>query len=33
MIPLLNLIIMPVAVCGSTAMWVEHYRDQIIEKK
>ncbi|MFD1260015.1 sulfate transporter CysZ [Entomomonas asaccharolytica] len=33
MIPLLNLIIMPVAVCGSTAMWVEHYRDQVVEKK
>lgn len=26
MIPLLNLIIMPVAVCGATAMWVDRYR-------
>lgn len=29
MIPILNLIIMPVAVCGSTAIWVDRYRDQI----
>ncbi|WP_392553353.1 sulfate transporter CysZ [Orbus wheelerorum] len=29
MIPILNLIIMPVAVCGSTAMWVDRYRHQI----
>jgi len=26
MIPLLNLVIMPVAVCGATAMWVDCYR-------
>ncbi|CAX54925.1 Protein cysZ homolog [Erwinia pyrifoliae Ep1/96] len=26
MIPLLNLVIMPVAVCGATAMWVDRYR-------
>lgn len=26
MIPLLNLFIMPVAVCGATAMWVDRYR-------
>ncbi|WP_413723382.1 sulfate transporter CysZ [Sodalis sp. RH24] len=25
-IPLLNLVIMPVAVCGATAMWVDRYR-------
>ncbi|MFC0322878.1 sulfate transporter CysZ [Gallibacterium melopsittaci] len=25
-IPLLNFIVMPVAVCGATAMWVEQYR-------
>lgn len=31
-IPILNLIIMPVAVCGSTAMWVDRYRDQIDNK-
>ncbi len=28
MIPLLNLMIMPVAVCGATAMWVDRYRAQ-----
>lgn len=26
MVPLLNLFIMPIAVCGATAMWVDHYR-------
>ena len=26
-IPVLNLLIMPVAVCGATAMWVDQYRD------
>ena len=29
MIPLLNLVIMPVAVCGATAMWVDCYRPQL----
>lgn len=29
MIPLLNLAIMPVAVCGATAMWVDRYRGQL----
>lgn len=28
MIPLLNLVIMPIAVCGATAMWVDCYRDK-----
>jgi CysZ protein len=28
MIPVLNLVIMPVAVCGATAMWVDCYRDK-----
>jgi len=27
MIPIVNLIIMPVAICGATALWVDHYRD------
>ncbi|MCL1074855.1 sulfate transporter CysZ [Shewanella dokdonensis] len=27
MIPVLNFIVMPVAICGATAMWVERYRD------
>jgi CysZ protein len=31
MIPFLNLLIMPVAVCGATAMWVDRYRDQFIQ--
>ena len=26
MIPILNLVIMPVAVCGATAMWIDRYR-------
>ncbi|MCK7459970.1 sulfate transporter CysZ [Idiomarina aminovorans] len=26
MIPLINLIIMPLAVCGATSLWVDHYR-------
>ncbi|MGL5007229.1 MAG: sulfate transporter CysZ [Plesiomonas sp.] len=29
MIPLLNLVIMPVAVCGATAMWVTCYRPKL----
>ncbi|MCU5771350.1 sulfate transporter CysZ [Erwiniaceae bacterium BAC15a-03b] len=29
MVPLLNLAIMPVAVCGATAMWVDRYRDRL----
>jgi len=29
MIPILNLAIMPVAVCGATAMWVDRYRGQL----
>ncbi len=27
MIPVLNLVILPVAVCGATAMWCDRYRD------
>lgn len=27
MIPLINLIVMPVAICGATALWVDNYRD------
>ena len=29
MIPLLNIVIMPIAVCGATAMWVDLYRDKL----
>lgn len=31
-IPFVNFVIIPVAVCGATAMWVGHYRTQFIEK-
>lgn len=27
MIPIVNFIVMPVAICGATALWVERYRD------
>ncbi|WP_298443463.1 sulfate transporter CysZ [uncultured Ferrimonas sp.] len=27
MVPVLNLILMPVAICGATAYWVDHYRE------
>lgn len=29
MIPIINLIVMPVAICGATALWVDHYQDKI----
>lgn len=29
MIPLVNLIVMPVAICGATALWVDRYREQL----
>ncbi len=31
MIPIVNLVIMPVAICGATALWIDHYRDDFIE--
>jgi len=30
-IPVLNLLVMPVAVCGATAMWVDLYRHQFVK--
>ena len=30
MIPIVNLVIMPVAICGATAIWVDHYRDELL---
>lgn len=30
MIPIINLVIMPVAICGATALWVDHYRDELL---
>lgn len=32
MIPIVNLLIMPIAVCGATAMWVDRYRSQFISR-
>ncbi|XQW86505.1 sulfate transporter CysZ [Thalassotalea piscium] len=28
MLPIVNLIVMPVAICGATALWVDHYRSK-----
>lgn len=33
MIPFVNLVAMPVAVCGATAMWVSEYRDLFLDKQ
>ena len=33
LIPLVNLVIMPVAVCGATAMWVDQYRGSNASRK
>lgn len=30
MIPIVNLVVMPVAVCGATAMWVNEYRNWLL---
>ncbi len=30
MLPIINLIVMPVAICGATTLWVEEYREDII---
>ena len=32
MIPIINLIIMPVAICGATAIWVDHYREDFLSQ-
>ncbi len=29
MVPIVNLIVMPVAICGATALWVDYYRGKI----
>ncbi len=29
MIPVVNLVVMPVAICGATALWVDYYQDKI----
>jgi len=33
MIPVVNLIVMPVAICGATALWVERYREHHLENE
>ncbi|WP_341501484.1 sulfate transporter CysZ [Gallaecimonas sp. GXIMD4217] len=32
MVPIVNLIIMPVAVCGATAMWVDRFRPHLLQR-
>ena len=32
MLPLVNLVVMPVAICGATALWVDHYRDEFVDR-
>lgn len=32
MLPIVNLIVMPVAICGATALWVDHYRDNFLSQ-
>ena len=32
MIPVINLIVMPVAICGATALWVDNYRHNFIAR-
>ena len=32
MIPLVNLVVMPVAICGATALWVDHYRNEFVDR-
>jgi len=31
MIPIINLIVMPVAICGATALWVDNYREHYLD--
>ncbi len=32
MIPIINLIVMPVAICGATALWVDNYRENFVTR-
>lgn len=32
MIPIVNFIVMPVAICGATAMWVDHYKNNFVTR-
>lgn len=29
-LPIINLIIMPIAVCGATALWVDIYKEEVL---
>lgn len=29
MVPIINLVVMPVAICGATALWVDYYQDKV----
>lgn len=31
MVPILNLVVVPVSICGATALWVDHHRDNFAE--
>lgn len=31
MIPIVNLVVMPVAICGATALWVDRYKDSLAD--
>jgi CysZ protein len=33
MIPIVNFIVMPVAICGATALWVDKYREQFVNDR
>ena len=32
MIPIVNFLVMPVAICGATAMWVNEYRSDVLSR-
>jgi CysZ protein len=32
MIPIVNFVVMPVAICGATAMWVDHYKNNFVTR-
>jgi CysZ protein len=32
MIPIVNFIVMPIAICGATAIWVDHYKDDFVTR-
>ncbi|MBU2893805.1 sulfate transporter CysZ [Colwellia sp. D2M02] len=32
MLPIINFIVMPVAICGATAIWVDHYKNNFVTR-